>query len=108
MAHTGHYRVETTTDAQQSAEALADSALRARLAACVQVEGPITSYYRWEGATRHDPEWRVVFKTAGDRLDALLAHVRREHGYDVPEVIATPITHGHPEYLDWVVAETRG
>ncbi|GAA3737361.1 periplasmic divalent cation tolerance protein [Spinactinospora alkalitolerans] len=100
-------RVETTTDGRADAERLARSVTEARLVACAQVSGPITSFYRWEDEVRADEEWLVVMKTAGDRLGALTAHLVEEHSYDVPEIIAVPIEGGSPEYLDWLVGETR-
>ncbi|WP_046471831.1 divalent-cation tolerance protein CutA [Allosalinactinospora lopnorensis] len=104
---TERVRVETTTDGQASAGAIARSVIEHRLAACAQVSGPITSFYRWEGEVQHDEEWMVVLKTAGDRLADLTAHLLDVHPYDVPEIIAVPIEGGNPEYLDWLVDETR-
>ncbi|HEY2724099.1 MAG TPA: divalent-cation tolerance protein CutA, partial [Pseudonocardiaceae bacterium] len=76
--------------------------------ACAQIVGPITSVFRWEGEVQTEQEWRVEIKTAGDRVAALTEHIRANHGYDVPEVIATPIVGGNADYLSWVSAETRG
>ncbi|WP_017540995.1 MULTISPECIES: divalent-cation tolerance protein CutA [Nocardiopsis] len=103
----GHVRVETTAADREGAQALARSAVEHRLAACAQVAGPITSFYRWEGAVQADEEWLVVMKTAADRLDALTAHLGEVHPYDVPEVVAVPVEGGSAEYLDWVTDETR-
>jgi len=99
--------VSTTTDSESAARELAAGAVEARLGACAQVVGPITSVYRWEGRVNTDPEWRVEIKTAADRVDELVAYLKRHHTYDVPEVIATPIVTGSAEYLSWVVEETR-
>lgn len=99
--------VVTTTDSEAAARKLAAGAVEARLAACAQVLGPITSVYRWEGQTHTDPEWRVEMKTAADRVDALTEHLKAHHSYDEPEVIATPVTGGSAGYLSWVVDETR-
>lgn len=102
-----HCQVSTTTDSAEAAAALARSAVEARLAACGQVVGPITSVYWWQGGVEETAEWLVLFKTTAARADALVEHLRGRHAYDVPEVIVTPITAGHPAYLDWVSAETR-
>ncbi|WP_067974078.1 divalent-cation tolerance protein CutA [Nocardiopsis trehalosi] len=102
-----HVRVETTTGDRATAHTLARSAVAARLAACAQVGGPITSHYRWRDEVRADEEWTLVLKTAADRLDALVAHLRAAHPYDVPEIIAVPVTGGDPDYLGWLVDETR-
>jgi periplasmic divalent cation tolerance protein len=102
-----HCQVTTTTDSPEAAEALARSAVTARLAACGQVAGPITSVYWWEGKVDSAREWLVVFKTTSDRAEALIAHVRAEHTYDTPEIIVTPVTGGNPAYLAWLSEETR-
>jgi periplasmic divalent cation tolerance protein len=102
-----HVIVASTTDSEERARALAAGAIDARLAACAQVVGPITSVYRWEGAVQTDPEWRVEFKTAADRVPALTEHIKANHTYDVPEIIATPISGGSAEYLAWLIDETR-
>lgn len=102
-----HVRVETTIDSAAGAASLASSVVGTRLVACAQVVGPIASMYRWEGAVTTDQEWLIVMKTAADRLDDLVAHLRSAHPYDVPEVVATPVLGGNPDYLRWVTAETR-
>jgi periplasmic divalent cation tolerance protein len=100
-------QVSTTTDSQEAAAALARSAVEARVAACAQVVGPITSTYWWAGQVDSAQEWLILFKTPNDRVDALQEHLLRHHSYDVPEVIRTPITGGNPAYLTWLSAETR-
>lgn len=102
-----HLIVTCTTDTEAKARELAASAIAERLGACAQVVGPITSVYRWEGAIQNDQEWRVEIKTAADRLAALTDHLKANHSYDVPEIIATPINGGSAEYLAWMVEETR-
>lgn len=101
-------RVETTADSRDGAERVARSVVEHRLAACAQVSGPITSFYRWEGEVQSDEEWMVVIKTAADRLDDLTAHIIGVHPYDVPEVVAVPVTGGNPAYLAWVCDQSRG
>jgi periplasmic divalent cation tolerance protein len=99
--------VASTTDNEEAARALAAGVIDAKLGACAQVVGPITSVYRWEGKIQTEQEWRVEIKTAADRVPALTAHIKANHSYDVPEVIATPITGGSPEYLSWLLDQTR-
>lgn len=102
-----HVVVATTTDSESAATELAAGAVAARLAACAQVVGPVTSVFRWEGAVQTEREWRVELKTAADRVADLTDHLRERHSYDVPEIIATPIDGGSAAYLEWVVRETR-
>jgi periplasmic divalent cation tolerance protein len=102
----GVVTVSTTIDDKDRAEELARSAVRARLAACAQVGGPITSVYWWQGEVEQAAEFTVVFKTSAELAEALVAHVVGEHSYDVPEVLVVPVTGGHRAYLHWVGQET--
>ncbi|RZU53882.1 periplasmic divalent cation tolerance protein [Krasilnikovia cinnamomea] len=108
MAEYEHCQVVTTTDSRDAADALARSAVEARVAACAQVSSPITSTYWWEGAVESAEEWRITFKTPIARYSALEAHIREHHSYDVPEILCSPITAGNPAYLAWLTAETQG
>jgi periplasmic divalent cation tolerance protein len=78
-----------------------------RLAACGHIVPAIRSVYRWDGAVHDDPEARVALHTRAALVPAIVARTDAEHPYDVPCVIALPLTGGNPAYLDWVVAETR-
>jgi periplasmic divalent cation tolerance protein len=98
--------VLTTTGSEEQARALASGAVERRLAACAQLNGPVTSVYRWAGAIQTDPEWQVLLKTSAARYEALESYLREAHDYDVPEIIATPVTHGSADYLEWVETET--
>ena len=102
-----HVVVTTTVDSEATARNIAASAVEARLAACAQIVGPITSVYRWEGEVRTDAEWRVECKTAADRAGALEEFLNVRHTYDLPEIVVTPIVGGSPRYLSWLVAQTR-
>ena len=99
--------VVTTTDRAEEAEELGRGIVGARLGACVQIVGPIRSIYRWEGEVRNDQEWQCWIKTTADRLDALTEYLKKNHSYDVPEVIALPIVGGNTDYASWVSTETR-
>lgn len=99
------WQVTTTVDSQEAAEALALGAVGARLAACAQVGGPVTSSYWWHGEMETAREWPVVFKTTARRYGALESYLRQAHPYDVPEILAVHVVAGSPEYLAWVRAE---
>ena len=77
-----------------------------RLAACVNVVGPIRSIYRWEGAIEEAEEHLLVMKARTADVPALTARVRALHSYDVPEVVALPLTGGSEAYLAWLAAAT--
>jgi periplasmic divalent cation tolerance protein len=99
-------QVVTTTDSRDEADALARSAVAARLAACGQVTGPVASTYWWQGALTTAQEWQVLFKTTLAMYPALAEHIRANHSYDVPEVLCTAVTAGSDAYLEWIRAET--
>ncbi|MGI5340160.1 divalent-cation tolerance protein CutA [Streptomyces sp. CA-181903] len=101
-----HLAVLTTAPDEETARRLARTAVERRLAACAQIDGPVTSVYRWQDAIETDAEWRVLYKTTSARYADLEAHIRAGHPYDVPEVIATPITAGSDAYLAWLHSET--
>jgi periplasmic divalent cation tolerance protein len=97
--------VTTTVDSAEVAESLAKGIVEARLGACVQIV-PIRSVYRWDGEVRVDAEWQCVVKTSAIRADELVAHIKANHSYDVPEVAVTPVVGGNDDYLAWVSEET--
>ena len=89
------------------ADELARTLVEERLAACVNVHGPMTSIYRWKGNIERDTERQVVIKTTRDRLTALESRLRTLHPYDLPELIVVAAESGSDAYLRWVVDETR-
>ena len=94
----------TTTATKADAERLASGAVAANLAACVQIDGPIRSFYRWEGRLAQDEEYRLTFKCLSTQLSALAAFVHDHHPYTTPEWIALPATHVSEKYLSWAQA----
>jgi periplasmic divalent cation tolerance protein len=99
--------VFTNLPDQESAEHLAQTLIDARVAACVNILAPCRSVYRWQGAVESATEVPLLIKTAADRYAALEAAIRQAHPYEVPEIVALPIAGGLPDYLAWVMAETR-
>lgn len=97
--------VTTTIGSDEAADSLAKGIVEARLGACVQIV-PIRSVYRWEGEVRVDAEWQCIVKTSATRVDELVAHIKANHTYDVPEVVVTPVIGGNDDYLAWVSEET--
>ncbi len=91
----------TTVDSREAAERLARTAVEHRLAACVQIDGPITSVYRWQGKTEQTEEWRLTFKCSPEQLSLLEARVHAEHPYATPEWIAVRAEHVGEKYLNW-------
>jgi periplasmic divalent cation tolerance protein len=108
VSQNGYLQVITAIDAEDGAQRLAQSAVEARLAACVQVIGPIRSTYWWKGAIQSTQEWLCLMKTPERQFDALAAHIQANHPYEVPEITATPITYGSRDFLGWIEAEATG
>jgi periplasmic divalent cation tolerance protein len=98
--------VLTNLPDRTAAEMLANALIEARLAACVNILPPCRSIYRWQGAVEAADEVPLLIKTSEARYAALETAIRALHPYELPELIAVPITHGLPAYLAWVAAET--
>jgi len=90
-----------------SAETLAAALVDAGHAACVNILPAVKSVYRWQDATERATETMLLIKTLQGRYGALEAAIRAAHPYEVPEIIAIPITAGLPEYLGWIAQETK-
>jgi len=101
-------QVTTAVDNAEDAQSIASAVVGQRLAACVQIIGPIQSTYWWEGDVQVSEEWLCLIKTRADLFDQLSAVVHQVHPYDVPELIATPVAAGSKAYLDWIQGELKG
>lgn len=77
-----------------------------RLAACVNILPSVRSVYRWQGAIEEAQEITLLVKTTRDAYTKLEAALKASHPYDVPEILALPISAGLSSYLDWIAAET--
>ncbi|HKO36942.1 MAG TPA: divalent-cation tolerance protein CutA [Solirubrobacterales bacterium] len=98
-------QVLTTAGSEEEARRIAEVLVEGRLAACVQVVGPIVSRYRWQGAIEETQEWQCLAKTTRGAYEAVEAAIREVHSYDQPEIIATPIVAGSTGYLAWIENE---
>ncbi len=96
----------TTVPDDARAESLAAKLVEERLAACVNIHGPMTSIYRWKGELERDAERQLIIKTTRDRVPALEARIKSLHSYELPEFVIVPIEGGSDAYLDWVRRET--
>ncbi len=99
--------VLTTVSANKNAESIARALVDERLAACVNVHGPMRSVYRWKGAVEGDAERQLVIKTTRARLPALEVRLTALHDYELPEFIVVSVDGGSAAYLDWVDEATR-
>ncbi|MGH7585155.1 MAG: divalent-cation tolerance protein CutA [Gemmatimonadales bacterium] len=93
--------VKVTAPDRAVAERLAEALVAERLAACVQVGGPIYSVYRWRGTIERAEEWTCRVKTTRERLPALESRVRALHPHELPEILALPAG-STADYAAWV------
>jgi periplasmic divalent cation tolerance protein len=104
-------QVVTTTAEKSDAEQLAQAVLDKRLAACVQIGGPIDSRYWWNNRLESAQEWVVTIKTRRDLYKPLEKLLLELHPYDQPEIVATAVVEISPGYLKWLneqVKESKG
>ncbi|MEN6627972.1 MAG: divalent-cation tolerance protein CutA [Candidatus Sumerlaeia bacterium] len=99
--------VTITFDSAEKANEMARLILERRLAACIQVLGPVTSTYRWNGPIESAQEWLALIKTRHEHFESLELLVKEHHSYEVPEILAVPIVAGSRDYLDWLMNETE-
>jgi len=98
--------VLTNCPDEESANAIALALVEERLAACVSIMPRVQSVYRWQGAVESATEIPLFIKSTATNYPALEAAIRDRHPYQVPEIIALPVEHGLPAYLDWIATET--
>jgi periplasmic divalent cation tolerance protein len=87
---------------QKTGEKIARALVEERLAACVNVVPGMTSVYRWQGKVEQAAECLLVIKTGAGKFEALKERIKALHSYDVPEIIALPISDGDSAYLNWL------
>lgn len=94
----------TTTETLEQAKTLARKTVEARLAACAQISGPITSIYRWKDRLEESTEYRITFKCLEAQLNTLRSLVLEEHPYDTPQWVAADLTDVSDDYREWAEA----
>ena len=94
----------TTTASREEADALANGLVSSRLAACVNIVGPISSVYRWKGAVERSEEFLLLIKSTEAQLRSIQELLCEVHSYEVPELISFAIEDGLQVYLDWIAA----
>jgi periplasmic divalent cation tolerance protein len=100
--------VLVTCGTLSEARRIANAAVEAKLAACVNVLlNPVESIYRWKGKVEVSREYLLVMKSTVRRLVELERIVRSMHSYDVPEFLVLPVVSGSHEYLRWLVESVK-
>lgn len=94
--------VFVTAPAEEEAAAIARALVEAKLAACVSIINNVRSIYSWQGNIEDDAELLMIVKTRKSLFAGLSAKIRELHSYDVPEIIALPVTESSNDYLEWL------
>ena len=89
------------------AERIGRTMVEERLAACVNILGPVRSIYRWKGGIETSDEVAAIFKTCEHRAADLIARIAALHSHDVPCVAAWPIDRILGSYADWIEESVR-
>ncbi len=99
---TEYVLIMTTTEKKEDAQIIADILIEKHLAACVQISGPITSVYRWQGNVEKSVEHLCFIKTEGRFSFEVEETIKKFHKYETPEIICLPIISGSKEYFSWM------
>ena len=94
--------VLSTAGSEEEARKIAQALVERRLAACVNIVGPIHSVYRWKGAVESAPERLLIIKTTESAFPRVRDAIRELHSYELPECVMLPIEAGSEEYLKWI------
>jgi len=100
-------QIITTADDRSVIEKIGRDLVEKKLVACAQILGPIQSIYRWKGNVENANEWLLLMKSKASLYSAIEEEIRRQHPYELPEIIATNIDNGLVGYMDWVGNETK-
>ena len=100
--------VLTTIGSKELAETLARQLVERRVAACVNIVGPISSVYRWKESIEHEDEYLLLIKTTAAHSPRLQAAFQELHPYELPECVELAIEGGSDAYLAWLAREVGG
>lgn len=102
MPHSECSVVFITVPDRKTADAVTAVMLDQKLAACVAITPGVQSRYWWQGKQETAAELALTAKTLTALVPALTKAVKEVHPYEVPEIVAVPITDGNPDYLNWI------
>jgi periplasmic divalent cation tolerance protein len=94
--------VLVTTGSKQEAEKIAQHLLDAKLIACANIIGPVSSIFRWSGKVEKAEEHLTIMKSRSDLFEELSKTVKALHSYEVPEILVLPVVEGLEAYLEWL------
>jgi len=97
-----------TASSLEEADLISNSLLEKKLIACSNIINDMKSSFWWKGNIQNENEVMIIAKSRKVHLENIIADVKSLHSYDVPEILAIPILGGNPDYLDWMIEETKG
>lgn len=97
----------STAATRDEADRLATALVERRLAACVNVVGPLTSVYRWQGQVERAEEFLLLIKSTAAQFTAVAAAIKELHSYELPECVELTITAGSDAYLKWLAENAQ-
>lgn len=98
--------IYVTASSRQTAENIAETVVKERLAACANIMDGITSIFHWEGKLCRENEAILILKTTDKRTEDLVSRIKQLHSYECPCITVLPIEGGHTEFLGWIEKET--
>ncbi|MFJ6196930.1 divalent-cation tolerance protein CutA [Micromonospora sp. NPDC092111] len=101
-----YVQVWTAVHSRDAAVKLAQDGVAARLAASAQVVGPVATVFWHHGELGTGEEWQVILYTTIELYGAIESWLGEDHPWDNPQIMATPIVYGSPEYLAWISRAT--
>ncbi|MBN1843044.1 MAG: divalent-cation tolerance protein CutA [Deltaproteobacteria bacterium] len=102
-----YVQVVTTTETREDGKKIAKALVEKRLAACVQLVGPIVSTYWWKDNVETAEEWQCLIKSKKSLYGKVEKAIKLLHPYETPEIIALPIVSGSDDYLEWLNGELK-
>jgi periplasmic divalent cation tolerance protein len=91
-----------TTAGREEAETIVQRLLEAKLIACANIIGPVSSHFHWSGKMEKAEEYLILMKSRRDLFEKLSETVKALHSYEVPEILALPVVEGSKAYMDWL------
>lgn len=97
----------TTIESHDQGKILASELVKGGFAGCVQIEGPIESWYVWKGELQSQSEYRLAIKTRSELAEVVMIWLSENHPYEEPEILVTPVLKASRGYQNWVRGQTR-
>jgi periplasmic divalent cation tolerance protein len=94
--------ITTTTNSKEEAHRLATILINLKLAACVNIIGPVQSVYTWQGKVVNDEEYKLLIKSFDEKWESVRSVIKENHSYKVPEISLIQISQMHDDYLAWM------